>query len=170
MDKLSIIDSILLVVTCICVLLIVFKLFSIVATEKKIKKKRREIIDAERYEILQGLGFTFTKKLYFEGIYRGFLIHVSPTTMRDKKNEVLPCNVIQAYYQPKLRDDIGKKIVEPISYHLGNLFFYHSTVIFIPTNFIQPDFKENFEGIVNILIREGYTPISKEDLMKLDEV
>ena len=170
MDKLSIIDSILLVVTCICVLLIVFKLFSIVATEKKIKKKRREIIDAERSEILQGLGFIFVDNLYFEGVYRGFLIRVSPTTICQKKNEVLPCSVIQAYYQPKLRDDVGKKIVEPISYHLGNLLFYYTTVIFIPTNFIQPDFKENFEGIVNILIREGYKPISKEDLMQLDEV
>lgn len=170
MDKLSIIDSILLVATCICVLLIVFKLFSIAATEKKIKKKRREIIDAERSEILQGLGFVFVDNLYFEGVYRGFLIRVSPTTIRQKKNEVLPCSVIQAYYQPKLRDDVGKKIVEPISYHLGNLLFYYTTVIFIPTNFIQPDFKENFEGIVNILIREGYKPISKEDLMQLDEV
>jgi hypothetical protein len=88
--------------------------------------------------------------------------------MKEKNEREVIYDVIQAFYQSKPEDTNINYQVEKTSYYLGDLFFYDTTVLFIPRDFKNPNFKENLDGIVNILKREEYKFISKEELMKLE--
>jgi len=56
---------------------------------------------------------------------------------------------------------------EPIKYYLGDLFFNNYFVYYVPKKFLEPDFQKELDGLVNILQREGYKPISESELNNL---
>jgi hypothetical protein len=49
------------------------------------------------------------------------------------------------------------------NYFLGELFFQNHCVGYIPKDWKNPDFKNNLDGLISILIREDLKPFSKEN-------
>lgn len=129
-----------------------------ISWEKRVKK-----LQSKKYEGLNELGIVFNDNLYYEGVYHGFIIRIVPSVKKEKNDRIVEYDVIQAYYQSKSRDTDEGGEAEKIDYHLGELYFFDKYVCFIPKDYIKPNYKDNLDGLVNILVREEYKPISRDD-------
>jgi len=121
----------------------------------KSKKKSK----LKKYDELNELGFIFNDNLYFEGVFRAFLIRIIPYSMK-KNNRLTEYDVIQVFYQSKSKKADDKDEPEIIKYYLGELLFYDKCVCFVPKDNVNTNFIENLEGIINILSREEYKTIT----------
>jgi hypothetical protein len=129
--------------------------------DKQVKK-----LQSKKYEGLNELGIVFNDFLIYEGVYREFLITVAPCVKQELNGGLVEYDIIYAFYQSKSGNTDKSGEAEIIDYYLGQLFFFDTSVCFIPKDFIKTNFKENIDGLINILNREKYKPISREEFLK----
>lgn len=126
--------------------------------------KRIKRSTSKKYQALSQLGILFySDDALYEGVYKNFLIRIVPTS-EEINNRWIYYDVIYAFYKPK---DNSFEMNEPIKYYLGDLFFNNYFVYYVPKKFLEPDFQKELDGLVNILQREGYKPISESELNNL---
>lgn len=132
------------------------------------RKKRIKKLNSEKYEFLHGNQFTLHPDLFFEGEYRGYWFRVLPMTKWQPKKKEIEYDIIEAFYT---FDDKGKtgEIEHRLSgnYHLGRVIFANHCAGYLPNDWDNPDFKSNFDDLINIFRRYGLEPFSKNDREKL---
>ncbi len=127
--------------------------------KKKIKKLR-----SDKYVFLDKQGFTLHEDLYFEGVYNGFFFRVLPITEWTRKGKDIEYVVIESFYT----FDTGSSDNEyearmSRDCFLGKIHFSNHCAGFVPKDWENPDFKENFDGLISIFKRENLIPLMKED-------
>lgn len=129
-------------------------------TRKKIIKG----LNSSRYSFLDENNFILHPDLYFEGKYKDFWFRVIPMTKRQKREKELKYDIIEAFYDFSSDEFDGKKEQDMSGkYFIGELNFLNCCVGFIPKDWTNPNFKDNFDSIVNIFNRENLKPISKDE-------
>jgi hypothetical protein len=151
------------------ILFVIIIFFSIFLTRKITWKREVKKLQSKKYKGLSELGFMLSDNLFYEGVYNEFLIRIIPSTIKEKNDREVEYDVIQVFYQSKSDGTNIDYEAEEIEYHLGNLSFFDNCVCFVPKDFLKPNFKYNLDGIVNILKREEYKQISKEELINSKE-
>lgn len=133
----------------------------------KRKKKIKNLV-SDKYAFLNQQNFTLHEDLYFEGVYNGFFFRVLPMTKwiqrkRGRGNNI-EYIVIESLYKSD-SDSIDKEREAKMcgDYFLGKIHFGHHCARFVPKDWDNPDFKENFDGLISIFKRENLIPLMKED-------
>jgi len=133
----------------------------------KRKKKIKNLV-SDKYAFLNQQNFTLHEDLYFEGVYNGFFFRVLPMTKwiqrkRGRGNSI-EYIVIESLYKSD-SDSIDKEREAKMcgDYFLGKIHFGHHCARFVPKDWDNPDFKENFDGLISIFKRENLIPLMKED-------
>ncbi|WP_290854560.1 hypothetical protein [Fervidobacterium sp.] len=132
------------------------------------RKKKIKKLTSDKYAFLDKQGFKLHEDLYFEGIYNGFFFRVLPMTKWIEKGRGRGKNieyvVIESFYAFE-SDSIDKEREEKMSgdYFLGNVHFSDHCAGFVPKDWENPDFKENFDGLISIFKRENLIPLMKEE-------
>lgn len=132
------------------------------------RKKKIKNLTSEKYAFLDKLHFTLHEDLYFEGIYNGFFFKVLPMTKwvqkkRGRRNDI-EYVVIEAFYTSDSGSlDKERETKMCGDYFFGNVHFGNHCAGFIPKDWENPNFKENFDGLISIFKRENLIPLMKED-------
>ena len=132
------------------------------------RKKKIKNLASDKYAFLNQQNFTLHEDLYFEGVYNGFFFRVLPMTKwiqrkRGRGNNI-EYIVIESLYKFD-SDSIDKEREAKMcgDYFLGKIHFGHHCAGFVPKDWDNPDFKENFDGLISIFKRENLIPLMKED-------
>lgn len=127
------------------------------------RKKHIKKLKSKKYSFLHKKSFLLHSDLFFEGMYKEYFIRVLPIRERQNTRKEVEYDIIEAYYTFDSDDDdkIEKNLTG--SYFLGELHFSNHCVSYIPKDWKNPDFKNNLDGLLNILRRENLKPLSKED-------
>jgi len=127
------------------------------------RKKQIKKLKSKKYSFLHENSFQLHSDLFFEGTYKEYFIRVLPMSKWLSARKEIKYDVIQAYYNFDSDDNEGKEKSLTGNYFLGELYFSNHCVGFCPKDWENPDFKNNFEGLISILKREDLKPFSKED-------
>jgi hypothetical protein len=128
------------------------------------RKKRIKKLLSEKYSFLNTNRFTLDPDLFFEGIYREYYFRVVPMTSRQQRKKEIDYDIIEAFYSfSKVVNDVDKEKRMTGEYFIGKFYFANNCVEFLPKDWENPHFKENFDGLVGILKAEGLRPIQKND-------
>ena len=130
--------------------------------EEYIKPKQQfKRVNASKYSFLHENQFVIVDDFSFNGQYKGFWFRVlTMTYFRNTKKDII-YDLIQAFYTMENVEDISKKEqVLSGNYFLGKLSFSNNCVTYLPKDWKQIDFKDNFDGLINILNREKLHPLS----------
>ena len=132
------------------------------------RKKKIKKLMSDKYAFLDKQGFKLHEDLYFEGVYNGFYFRVLPLTKWIKKGigkgKDIEYIVIESIY--KFDTDLEDKEREANmcgEYFLGNIYFGNHCAGFIPKDWGNPNFKENFDGLISIFRRENLKPLMIEE-------
>ncbi|MDT0644917.1 hypothetical protein RM553_18915 [Zunongwangia sp. F363] len=127
-----------------------------------IRKKRIKKLYSENYSFLDENNFILHHDLYFEGKYIEFWFRVYPIAQRQQNGQELEYYFIEACYELTQEN---KEREEKLSgnYFLGKLTFSNNCAGYIPKNWSNPDFKEEFDGLISIFDYEKLKPLSKND-------
>lgn len=132
------------------------------------RKKKIKNLTSNKYAFLDLHNFTLHEDLYFEGVYREFFFRVLPTTGRIPKRKgrgiEIEYIVIEAFYNydtASVDSDREEKMCG--DYFIGHVHFANHCAGFISKDWDNPDFKENFDGLINIFKREKLYPLMKDD-------
>jgi len=132
------------------------------------RKKKIKNLASDKYAFLNQQNFTLHEDLYFEGVYNGFFFRVLPMTKWIKRKRgrgnSIEYIVIESLYKSD-SDSIDKEREAKMcgDYFLGKIHFGHHCARFVPKDWDNPDFKENFDGLISIFKRENLIPLMKED-------
>lgn len=132
------------------------------------RKKRIKKLTSDRYAFLDQQGFKLHEDLFFEGIYKGFFFRVLPMAKwvekgRSRGKDIEYIYIESFYTSDKDVIDSDREARMCGDYFCGNLQFVNHCAGLLPKDWDNPDFKENFEGLINILKRENLIPLMKED-------
>ncbi len=128
------------------------------------RKKKIRKLTSPQYSFLRENGFVLHQDLYFEGVYHGYSIRVTPMRKWLKPNREVEYVFIEALYEFQDGENSREREMNLCGeYFVGRLMFAHHCAGFVPKDWEQPDFKENLDGLVNILKRENLAPISKDE-------
>jgi len=128
------------------------------------RKKKINKLKSPKYKFLHEHNFSINEELYFQGIYKNYYFQIFPTEKYQEKKKNLEFDIIEVFYRSE--DSIDLKVKEKdISgkYFLGELVFKNQHVGFVPKDWVNPNFKENMDGIISILERENLKPYSMFD-------
>lgn len=130
------------------------------------RKRKMEVLLSPRYDFLFEHGFTLHEDLFFEGVYEGFHMKII-TAMRRRGQIQRFYDAIQIFYDSDPEDDNAKR-EHDISgtYYLGRLNFSDHTVLFLPKDWADTDFKENLTELIILFERLRVKPISKDDWLE----
>ena len=132
------------------------------------RKKKIKNLTSDKYAFLDKHNFSLHEDLYFEGIYNGFFFRVLPMTKwiqkkRGRGNDI-EYVVIESFYTFETGLNDKEREAEMCGdYFLGNVHFGNHFAEFVPKDWDNPDFKENFDGLLSIFNRENLVPLMKED-------
>lgn len=121
-----------------------------------------------KYSFLHQHNFVLHEDLYFEGQYKDFFIRVIPDQEWIQKKrgpgKFIEYIVIESYYK-FLSDTYGVEDEYNLSgeYNIGKVHFENHCAGFIPKDWDNPNFEENFDGLIGLFKRENLAPISKEE-------
>jgi len=124
------------------------------------RKKRINKLKSNKYSFLHAESFQLHSDLFFEGTYKDYFIRVLPMSKWQNARKEIEYDIIEAYYTfdtEKNEENLTG------NYFLGELHFSNHCVGFLPKDWKNPDFKNNFDGLISILKREDLKPFSKED-------
>jgi hypothetical protein len=127
-----------------------------------VRKKKIKKLHSNKYSFLDAKSFVLNQDLYFEGIYQDYHLRVIPMTKWQKSKKNIEYVIIEAVYRfdADYYDTKGEMNLSG-DYFLGHLHFANQCVGFIPKDCDLPNFKENFDGLINILKRNNLFPFSK---------
>lgn len=134
--------------------------------EYYLRKKKIKKLHSKRYSFLDKINFKLNPDLYFEGVYKSFyfrIYNISETMKIDKKNRKLEYEIIEAFYDfdPKLNDnDFEDKLSG--DYYIGNVTFENHLASLIPKDWINPNFEENMDALIEIFHWSKLYPLSIE--------
>lgn len=139
-------------------------------TSEEYYKRKRKIrnLTSDKYAFLDKQNFKLHEDLYFEGIYKGFFFRVLPMSKwiqkkRGRGNDI-EYVVIESFYTfDSDSGDIEREAKMCGDYFIGNVHFGNHCAGFVPKDWNNPDFKENFDGLISIFKRETLIPLMKED-------
>lgn len=134
-------------------------------SEEYFKRKNRiKKLTSKKYSFLDDNNFTLHEDLYFEGKYKEFWFRILPMTKWQRKGKEIEYDIIESFYNFD-SDQLNEDKEQSISgdYFIGRLHFANNCVAFVPKDWNAPDFKENFDGLINIFNIEKLRPISKID-------
>jgi hypothetical protein len=132
------------------------------------RKKRIEKLNSGKYSFLDDNNFSLHQDLYFEGEYKGFWARVLPMnkwveTKRGRGKDI-DFVAIECLYTFESDVEDGERENRMCgNYFLGQLNFTNHCVGFIPKDWENPVFKENFDGLISIFNRENLKPLSKNN-------
>ena len=124
------------------------------------RKKRIKKLKSKKYSFLHAESFQLHSDLFFEGTYKEYFIRVLPMSKWQNARKEIEYDIIEAYYT--FDTEKNEENLTGI-YFLGELHFSNHCVGFLPKDWKNPDFKNNFDGLISILKREDLKPFSKED-------
>ena len=145
---------------------IIFLFMGVGFPSEEYVRRRRKIkkLSSPQYSFLDQNGFILHEDLYFEGIYNGYSIRVTPMAKWLKPNTNAEYVFIEVLYKFEAGQDSKEREMNLCGdYFIGRLLFAHHCVGFVPKDWKLPDFKENFDGLINILKRENLLPFSKDE-------
>jgi hypothetical protein len=125
---------------------------------RKIQLKK---LKSEKYLFLHENSFQIHTDLFFEGIYNEYFIRVVPMTISKRQKKDIEYDIIEAYYTFDSENYDEEYLTG--DYFWGVLYFSDHCVGFLPKDWKNPDFKEDLDGLINILKRESLKPLSKEE-------
>jgi hypothetical protein len=131
--------------------------------EEYFKRKKRIVeLQSRKYNFLYENNFELHEDLFFEGIFKGYYFRIYPIVKWIQKGNDIKYETIEAYYDyDKNRFNHEKENNLCGEYFLGQLEFGNQIVGYLPKDWECPNFKENLEGLLYILKREGLYPIEK---------
>lgn len=152
------------------IIILLFILYAYLQNE--IYSKKHELLKYQKLEIfdyLRNNNFKVNKDLYFEGTHQGYQIIVFLITREENgRNNDYVC--IRAFYKfASSLDNIKRERDMSGKYYIGELFFENNCVTYMPYDWENPDFQENFNGLVSVLKRENLLPLTKEEWFQLKE-
>ena len=131
------------------------------------RKKQIKKLKSGKYAFLDKNNFMLHQDLYFEGEYKRFFFRVLPMIKWIEKGRDIEYVAIEAFYTFESDlEDIEKEKRMCGDYFLGQLYFVNHCAGFIPNDWENPDFKENFDDLVNIFNRLNLKPLSQNDWEK----
>jgi len=122
------------------------------------RKKMIASLQSDKYSFLYDNDFKLHEDLYFEGIFEGYFFRIYPMEKWVPKGKDIKYDVIEAYYNYDSEETPDIKGLSG-DYYLGRLHFVNKMVSYLPCDWEMINFKENLEGVVNILKREHLYPI-----------
>ncbi len=129
-----------------------------------IRKKKIKKLNSIKYKFLDDNNFTLHPDLYFEGNYRGFYFRILPMTKWIKHGKDIEYIVIESFYTfDTYTQDNDREKRMCGNYFIGEVHFGNHCVSFTPRDWESPDFKENFDGLIDIFEREKLYPLFKDD-------
>ena len=130
--------------------------------EEYIKPKQLfKRVHSNKYSFLLENKFVISEDYTFEGQYKGFWFRVYPMTFFQNTKKNIDYDLIQAFYTIEGTVDTIKKEQDLCGdYFLGRLIFSDNNVIYLPKDWREINFKENFEELIIILNREKLYPLS----------
>jgi hypothetical protein len=136
------------------------------------RKKKIKKLTSERYSFLDENNFKLHQDLYFEGIYKGFFFRVLPVTKwiekgrgRGKEIEYVAIESLYTFDPESYNIEREGKMCG--DYFLGHIHFANHCAGFVPKDWENPNFKENFDGLISIFKRENLKPLMKNDWEKI---
>lgn len=139
--------------------------------EYLIRKGKIKKLNSEKYAFLDKVNFKLHQDLYFEGLYNGFYFRVLPMSKwiekgRGRRKDI-EYVVIESFYKfDSGSNDIEREIEMCGDYFLGHVHFANHCAGFIPKDWENPNFEENFDGLISIFERENLKPLMKNDWEK----
>jgi len=127
------------------------------------RKKRIKKLQSEKYSFLHAESFQLHSDLFFEGTYKEYFIRILPTTKWYNARKEIEYDIIEAYYTFDSENNEKKEEYLTGNYFLGELHFSNHCVGFLPKDWINPNFKNNLDGLVSVFKRENLKPFSKEE-------
>ncbi len=130
-------------------------------TSEEYFKRKKEIkkLRSDKYSFLDAKSFLLHQDLYFEGIYQDYHFRVIPKTKWRERQKDIDYVIIEAFYRfDNEGDNIEREANLSGEYFLGQLHFANQCIGFIPKDWEKPNFKENFDGLISILMREKLFP------------
>ena len=132
-------------------------------SEEYFKRKRKIIkLHSGKYAFLEECDFELHEDLYFTGTYKYFYFRVIPMTKWQQGKKEIEYDVIEAYYTynaDKENPDFENGISG--TYAVGELLFVNHCVGYLPKDWMKPDFKDNFDGLISIFKRLNLEPLAK---------
>lgn len=132
------------------------------------RKKKIKKLTSEKYAFLDKNKFTLHQDLFFEGMYNGFFFRVLPITKwiekgrgRGKDIEYIAIESFYSFDSDSNDSEQEQRMCG--DYFLGKIHFANHCAGFIPNDWENPDFKENFDGLISIFKREKLKPLMKDD-------
>jgi len=133
-------------------------------------KRRMKIkkLTSEKYAFLDKNNFTLHQDLFFEGIYNGYFFRVLPMTKwiekgrgRGKDIEYIAIESFYSFDSELNTNDREQRMSG--DYFIGEIHFANHCAGFIPKDWENPDFKENFDGLINIFKRENLKSLMRDE-------
>jgi hypothetical protein len=132
------------------------------------RKKKIKKLNSAKYAFLDRNNFTLHQDLFFEGLYNGFFFRVLPMTKwiekgrgRGKDIEYIVIESFYSFISESYNLEREQKMCG--DYFFGKIHFANQCAGFIPKDWENPDFKENFDGLISIFKRENLKPLMKDD-------
>lgn len=144
-----------------CAVIVIYIGIGFMGIEYFKRKKKIKELYSEKYTFLDENNFKLNPDLYFEGQYRGFWFKVIPMTQWTEEDKEIGYVMIESFYSYQNgHEDQESNHELSGDYSFGKLFFASHYVGFIPINFENPDFRNNFDQLIQILKKESLEPLS----------
>ncbi len=125
------------------------------------RKRCIKRLKSKKYSFLHEADFQLHSDLFFENTYKEYFIRILPMTKWQNPRKKIEYDIIEAYYTFPAEEDKEDSLTG--NYFLGKLYFSNHCVGFIPKDWMNPNFKNNLDGLISILKRENLKPFSKKD-------
>ena len=134
-----------------------------IVMEYIIPKKQYKRLKSKKYSFLHENSFQIHSDLFFEGTYKGYYVRILPMSKFQNTKKDIEYDIIEAFYTFDSENPEEKEEYLTGNYFLGELHFSNHCVGYIPKDWKNPDFKNNLDGLINILNRGNLKPLSKDD-------